>query len=147
MSISREVLRGVIHAVFDSLQELTKEEKSRAARQVLSPLMSCRPFPPPPALPLSPPLFLPVCAQSLQLGQVLAMWLGETTDCVRNKRRASIASISRTGHCSQIEMLSEWLEIGLLREFGESCSPTGRSSAAENHSMSPIARSKYAYGD
>lgn len=59
--------------------------------------------------------------QSMKLGQVLAMWLGETTDAARNRRRASMASVSRSGHSSQIDILRDWLEIGLSREFRETC--------------------------
>lgn len=58
----------------------------------------------------------------VQLGQVLAMWLGESDDHVENSRRASRLSISSAGRPSHIDILTTWLQIGLVREFKESCS-------------------------
>jgi hypothetical protein len=61
------------------------------------------------------------------------MWLGETSDTARNQRRASLASVSHTGHTSQIKMLEQWLEIGLTREFRETCNFGGnRTSVPRN---------------
>jgi hypothetical protein len=50
------------------------------------------------------------------------MWLGESDNQVENSRRASRLSISRAGKPSQIDILTIWLEISLVREFKESCS-------------------------
>lgn len=50
------------------------------------------------------------------------MWLGESADQEENSRRASRLSVSHAGKPSQIEILTIWLEISLVREFKESCS-------------------------
>ena len=69
-----------------------------------------------------------------QLGQVLAMWLGESENCAENSRRASRLSISHAGKPSQIDMLTIWLEISLVREFKNSCtfSPQNSCNSPEN---------------
>jgi hypothetical protein len=50
------------------------------------------------------------------------MWLGESADQRENSRRASRLSVSWAGRPSQIDILTIWLEISLVREFKESCS-------------------------
>ena len=50
------------------------------------------------------------------------MWLGESADSAENSRRASRLSVSHAGKPSQIDILTIWLEISLVREFKESCS-------------------------
>ena len=58
-----------------------------------------------------------------QLGQVLAMWLGENDNHLENCRRASRLSVSTCeGKPSQLDILTVWLEISLVREFRDSCS-------------------------
>eukprot|EP00602_Paraphysomonas_sp_CaronLab_P008482 CAMPEP_0185028698 /NCGR_PEP_ID=MMETSP1103-20130426/14616_1 /TAXON_ID=36769 /ORGANISM="Paraphysomonas bandaiensis, Strain Caron Lab Isolate" /LENGTH=679 /DNA_ID=CAMNT_0027563203 /DNA_START=218 /DNA_END=2257 /DNA_ORIENTATION=- len=58
---------------------------------------------------------------SRQMGQVLAMWLGETSNAKYNTRRASMASMSQGSGSSSLDMLGMWLEISLVREFRDSC--------------------------
>ena len=55
------------------------------------------------------------------MGQVLAMWLGETSNAKYNTRRASMASMSQGSGSSSLDMLGMWLEISLVREFRDSC--------------------------
>lgn len=66
------------------------------------------------------------------------MWLGESSNHLENSHRASRLSICHAGKPSQIDILTIWLEISLVREFKDSCSfsPLAASIKAESGSIS-----------